>query len=83
MTAPPSRSLTPWLAAMLACSTAASEPKPALVPPDPDKLLLLDRRVVESADNARADLDGPVAPAMGSSRSRVSSRFLPIPPSIR
>lgn len=53
MTAPPSRSLTPWLAAMLACSAAASEPKPALVPLDPDKLLLLDRRVVESADNAR------------------------------
>jgi hypothetical protein len=43
----------PWLALLLACSPVAAEPKPRLVPTDPDKLLLLDRRVVDSVDNAR------------------------------
>lgn len=53
MPLPSFRSLPPRLAALFACSTVVAVPKPALVPPDPDKLLLLDRRVVDSADNAR------------------------------
>ena len=49
----PSVSLPLLVVVLSAAGAFAQEGRPRLIPPDPDKLLLLDRRVVASVEQAR------------------------------